>query len=84
MTALYWGEKYLRDEGVEKELHQLEGDLECVKLWLCRNSLSDSPHLTNFRQFEGLKLLDLSYNDIETLTVGNIPPTTEILVLYNN
>ena len=84
MTTLDWSWRGLGDEGVEIALQQLGGNVQCVRLELGYNNLSDAPPLTHYSQFNGLKVLNLRNNSIHTLTVGNIPPTTEILVLYNN
>ena len=79
MTTLNFRDQKLTDAELDTELQILETYMWVEELELSGNRLTYVPDLTRYIQFRHLKRLNLSQNNIKTLTVGHIPPTCEIL-----
>ena len=84
MSELHWSEKGLKDSDLLKKLYDVRRDVKYEKLYLYGNYLTSLPDLRTFRQFDNLKELDLSGNNLGDIDFSLIRPTVTRLDLRWN
>ena len=84
MSVLDWSEKGLKDSDLLLKLYDVNNDKQYNVLNLYWNKLTSLPDLRTFRQFDNLKQLDLSGNNLRDIDFSLIPPTVTRLDLSRN
>ena len=75
--------KNLNDENIRVYLqNHLDTHVGTLRLWY--NQLTDLSWISDFPQLDTLKVLDVSFNRIESFSWDDIPPLTEVIYLYDN
>ena len=84
MSKLDLSKKDLKDSDLLKKLHNVKNDIQYEELDLSYNNLTSLPDLRKFRQFDGLKVLNLWHNNVTHIDFSLIPPTVTKLNLSFN